>query len=164
MNNREEAIAAYKLVKESVKYAFPRWVDPETTKRTGKGHCGAKSELLVSLLRQKGIEARYVEGRPAKWGLIIMKLAGLDAHFWVEALVDNDWLTLDPAPDSGITHVLGDTNPGTHLSNPTWTIRWDELPPWYKGGYNMFLLWPFRFLTNIQLMILRLIRRLTTRN
>ena len=85
----------------------------------------------------------------------MMRLAVFDVHFWVEARLGNKWLTLDTAPDSGITHFLGDTKPGTHLTNPEYITRWDELPPWYKDGYNMLLFSPLRVLTNIPLALLR---------
>ena len=159
MTKREEAIAIYNSVKETIKYGFPHWGDPNHTLQVKEGHCGIKSELLVYLLKQKGIDARYVEGRPTKWGLIIMKLFEFDVHFWVEAFVDNDWLVLDPVPDSGIARVIGDTKPGTHLCNPTSVMRWDELPPWYKNGYNMWLFALLRWFTNIQLRLLRHTKR-----
>ncbi len=153
-------ISTYEWVKENIRYAYPRWINTSITKRTKKGHCGAKSEVLVSMLRDLGIEARYVEGRNTNLKLLpIMWLKPMDVHFWVEAKVDNEWLCLDPSPDSRIVRLWGDTRPGTHLGNPDYIIRWDEIPPWYKEGYNMFLFWPFKFLTNIELVILRFIWR-----
>jgi len=148
-------VSVYQWVKENIKYAFPRWGSPEQTLREKRGNCAIKSMLLVSMLRDKGIKARYVEGRPTGWKLIIMRLAVFDVHIWVEARLGNKWLTLDPTPDSGITHFLGDTKPGTHLTTPEYITKWDELPPWYKDGYNMKLFSPLRFLTNIQLALLR---------
>jgi len=151
----DEAVSTYQWVKENIKYAFPRWGDTSQTLRERRGNCAIKSELLASMLRDRGIETRYVEGRPAGWGLIIMRMVPFDVHFWTEALVNGEWLTLDPAPDSSIAHVIGDTQPGVHLVNPAWTARWDELPPWYRDGYNMELFSPVRALTNIQLDLLR---------
>jgi len=158
MSKHDDAIAIYNFVKEEIKYAFPCWVNPTMTRRKRKGHCAAKCELLVSMLRDSGIEARYLEGHSTKLRpLPIMWLKAMDMHFWVEAKVNDKWLILDPTPDSGIIRLWGDTQPGMHLGNPEYMIRLDELPPWYKGGYNMFLLWLFRFMTNVELMILRLI-------
>lgn len=118
----------------------------------------------MSLLRDLGLKARYVEGRNTKLRpLPIMRLPPMDVHFWVEARIGDKWLCLDPTPDSGIIPLWGDTEPGTYLGNPEYIARWDELPAWYKDGYNMFLLWPLRFLSNVELMILRLIWRLTSR-
>lgn len=156
----DKAVEVYYWVKENVKYSFPKWHSAEVTKLTRKGYCAAKSELLVSMLRDIGIKARYVEGHETGLRkLPIMMVQGLDAHYWVEARVDNKWLTLDPTPDSGIVCLWGNTEPGMHLGNPKYIQRWAELPGWYKEGYNSFLLWPFRFLTNVELMILRLIWR-----
>jgi transglutaminase-like putative cysteine protease len=164
MTKYEEAVAIYEFVKEEVKYAFPRWIDAETTKRTGRGHCAAKSELLVSLLRDKGIKARYVEGHKTKLKLLpIMKLGGMDIHFWVETRIGNEWLCLDPTPDSGIVRLWGDTKPGMHLGDPEYGAKWDELPSWYKDSYNIPLLWPLRFLSNMELAICRLVWHFTTR-
>jgi len=155
MGTYDEAVSAYQWVKENIKYAFPRWGNPSQTLREKRGNCAIKSELLASMLRDKGIAARYVEGRPTGWGLIIMKMIPFDVHFWIEAQINDEWLTLDPAPDSGIAHFLGDTSPGVHLGSPEWIARWDELPPWYKDSYNMELFYPVRIITDIQLDLLR---------
>ena len=142
-------------VKEEIKYAFPHWAGPGQTLEKKRGNCAIKSELLAHLLRKEGVIVRYVEGRPGGWNRTIMQMYPLNVHFWLEAWVNNQWLTLDPTPDSGVTHFLGDTKPGTHLTNPKWVTRWDELPPWYRESYNMKLFYPLRFLTNIQLFFLR---------
>lgn len=156
MGARDIAIARYEWVKENIKYAYPRWGFLTQTLRVRQGHCGIKSELLVSMLRDNDIEARYVEGRPLDRKYFIINLLNpFDVHFWVEANIDGDWFTLDPTPDSGITHVLGDTEPGTHLEHPIWVKRWDDLPPHYKEGYNSGLFTPLRLLSNVQIEILR---------
>ena len=147
----EQAVADYEWVKENIKYRCSYWGTPQDTLEQGSGHCSAKAELLVDLLTSHGIKARYVEGRPSSGKLFITKLIFSDVHIWVEACVNGEWLTLDPTPDSGIVCLLGDTEPGTHLNEPTYITRWDELPPWYKEGYNSFPMAPFRFLTNVQL-------------
>lgn len=147
----EQTVADYEWVKENIKYRCSHWGDVEDTLEQGTGHCGAKTELLVHLLRTHGMEARYVEGRPTSHKLPITKLIFSDVHFWVEAKVDGEWLTLDPTPDSGIICLLGDTEPGTHLNEPIYITRWDELPPWYKEGYNSLLMAPFRWATNVKL-------------
>jgi len=74
-------------------------------------------------------------------------------HVWVEVYVNGDWLTLDPTPDSGIAHYIGDTKPGTHLNEDciTYTTRWDEIPYWYKGGYNSKIMALYRLITNSEL-------------
>ena len=123
-----------------------------------------KSEVLVALLRDRGFKARYVEGRQtgirSTWVMRILLSLGLvifDSHIWVEALIDNEWLTLDSAPDSGIAHCLGDTKPGTHLGDPKLVARWDEIPAWYRDSYNMKLLFPLRFAAGIELALRRFI-------
>ena len=125
-----------------------------------------KSEVLVAMLRDRGFKARYVEGRQtgirSTWMMTILLSLGLvifDAHIWVEALIDNEWLTLDSAPDSGIAHCLGDTKPGTHLGDPKQVVRWDEIPAWYKDGYNMKLFSPLRLVAGIEMTLRRLLHK-----
>ncbi len=161
----DEAVQAYQSVKEGIKYASPpHWGSPEQTLRERRGHCGMKSEVLVAMLRDRGFKARYVEGRQvglrSTWMMRILLSLGLvmfDAHIWVEAFIDNGWLTLDSSPDSGIAHCLGDTKPGTHLGNPKQVARWNEIPAWYRDGYNMKLFFPLRFAAGIELALRRFI-------
>jgi transglutaminase-like putative cysteine protease len=147
----EEAISEYLWVKENIKYYFPYWGDATRTLAERRGHCGMKAELLISRLRARGLKARYVEGRPSERKLPIVKIGPFSVHFWVEAKVDGKWLTLDPTPDSSILRLSGDTEPGTHLGNPTYITRWDEIPPWYKEGYNHPLIAPLRWVSNLKL-------------
>jgi len=168
----DEVLPIYRWVKENIKYAFAEWGSTSQTLQRKTGHCGMKSEVLVEMLRQRGIQARYVEGRPANNELHIKEAAKplfapllylkkvpfFDVHFWVEALVDGQWLELDTAPDSGIVDALGDTQPGMHLGNPTWFARWDELPFWYRDVNNMAEFFPFRKIANIQMEWLRKVR------
>ena len=164
---KEEAVQAYWLVKESIKFAMPcHWGSPEETLRGEKGHCGMKSEVLVTMLRDKGIKARYVEGRLTglrnTWMTVILRALGLvifDVHIWVEAFTGNKWLVLDPAPDSGIAPSVGDTRPGTHLGNPKQIARYDDIPLWYKDGYNMKILFLLKLATNFELSIRRLVHK-----
>jgi transglutaminase-like putative cysteine protease len=151
----EEAVSEYLWVKENIRYAFSRWDDAATTLAKKSGHCGMKAELLVSRLKARGIEARYVEGRPSRGDLPITKIISFSVHFWVEASIDGKWLTLDPTPDRGIVYLLGDTEPGTHLESPEYITRWDEIPSWYKKGYNHPLIAPFRWISNIKLICQR---------
>jgi len=154
----EQAVADYEWVKENIKYRCSYWGSVEETLASGTGHCGAKCEVLVSMLKSNDIEARYVEGRPADGTLPITWMIFSDVHFWVEAKVDGKWLTLDPTPDSGIVCLLGDTEPGTHLGSPEYITGWDELPPWYKEGYNHPLMLPPRWLSNIKLTYYRIMK------
>ena len=147
----EEAVAEYRWVKENIRYAFSYWGDTEYTLAKRSGHCGMKAELLVSRLRERGIEARYVEGRPSTGNLPMVKVAPFNVHFWVEARGDGRWLTLDPTPDGGIVGFSGDTEPGSHLVRPDYITRWDEIPLWYKESYNHPLVAPLRWVSNIKL-------------
>lgn len=151
MTQYEAAVAEYLWVKESIKYAFPYWGDVTRTLTSRQGHCGIKAELLVSRLRARGTEARYVEGRPSAGNLPILKLAPFSVHFWVEARVNGRWLTLDPTPDSGIVCLSGDTEPGSYLGRPEYITRWDEIPLWYKRLYNHPLFAPLRWISNLKL-------------
>ena len=79
----ETIIAEYRWVKENIKYRLSHWGNTQHTMRTRSGQCGSKSELLVARLRERGIKARFVEGRPLNGGLPIMKLAPFSVHYWV---------------------------------------------------------------------------------
>jgi 7 transmembrane helices usually fused to an inactive transglutaminase/Transglutaminase-like superfamily len=56
----------------------------------GRGDCGAKSRLLVTLLRLRGVPARIMTG------LALSKGTEQRAHHWVEAWVQNRWLPMCP--------------------------------------------------------------------
>jgi hypothetical protein len=58
--------------------------------RGGSGDAGAKSRLLVSLCRNRGIPARLVNG------LALSKSSKESAHVWVEAWVNGHWMPMDP--------------------------------------------------------------------
>jgi transglutaminase-like putative cysteine protease len=147
----QQAIADYNWVKENILYRCSHWGVPGETLIRKSGNCGAKAELLGELLELHGMQVRYVEGRPLSPILPIAKPAIFSVHFWVEVSIGGKWLTLDPSPDSGIAHFLGDTEPGYHLSNPTYTARWNRLPSWFNKAYNHPLTHPLRWATNIKL-------------
>ena len=134
MNQRDQAVVDYYWVKENIRYSLAPWGGVSETLATRRGHCGHKTELLSALLREKGIKTRYIEGRNSvsNFGVV----SPLGRHIWLEAEVDGEWLTLDPALDSGIAHSFGDTEPGTHLGNYAREVVWDELPIEYKQIYN----------------------------
>jgi len=127
----EQAVSDYYWAKENIRYSLTPWRDAGYTLATGAGHCGHKAELLTAILRGRGIRTRYVEGR-----VPVSAPSSLSRHIWVEAEIDGEWLTLDPTPDSGVAHILGDTRPGTHLGRYRLEIVWDELPLEYKRLYN----------------------------
>jgi len=147
----KQAITDYNWVKENILYRFSNWGVPEQTLLQMSGACGAKTELLGELLELHGINVRYVEGRPLPKILPIARIATLDVHFWIEARIGGKWLTLDPTPDSGIEHFLGETSPGTHLIEPRYVGRWNKIPHWYKRCLNHPLIIPVRYISNIKL-------------
>ena len=147
----KQAIADYSWVKENVIYRCSYWGVPEETLVRKSGACGIKAELLGELLELHGIQVRYVEGRPIPPILPAARITPLNVHFWVEAKIGNKWLALDPAPDSGITLLLGETLPGTHLVKPRYIARWNKIPDWYKRVYNHPLVWPLRLASNMKL-------------
>lgn len=149
----DQTVADYQWVKENIRYFLSPWGDTSYTLATRRGHCGAKAELLSQLLRSRGINTRYVEGRfplntPATIGLF-------SKHFWVEAEIDGDWVAFDPTPDSGITHFTGDTQPNSHLGNYAMEVVWDEIPISYKTAYNNPLMGPVRLFFNTKIYLER---------
>ena len=147
----KQAIADYNWVKEQLLYRCSHWGVPGETLIKQPGNCGAKAELLGKLLELHGMKVRYVEGRPLSPILPIAKLALFSVHFCVEVKIGNKWLTLDPTPDSGIAHFLGDTEPCCRLGNASYVARWNRLPSWFKKAYNHPLACPLRWATNIKL-------------
>lgn len=147
----KQAIADYDWVKENIVYRFANWGVPEQTLRQMSGSCGAKAELLGEILELHGISVRYVEGRPSPVIVPLDRIPILNVHFWVEARINDQWLTLDPAPDSGLVHLLGETDPGTHLTTPRYLGRWNKIPDHYRRYFNHPLLMPLRFVSNLKL-------------
>jgi len=155
-NNRDEAINYYKTVKEEVLYGFPlKWGNIATTIRTKKGHCGAKAELLAHKLGLHKYKYRYVVGYNVGMFYKPIMPKFLDLHFWIEVLLNDEWLTLDPSPDSVAAGILGDTIPGTHLGTPSYTRVLDGIPPWYKDVYNNWSILPYKIIINLILMVER---------
>ncbi len=162
ISNYDLAVSLYTLVKDDIVYDLPCWDGPLYTIKVHKGHCGMKSELLVYLLRLVGIKCRLVEGRyngmPDTLIAGILNRLGItlfDVHFWVEADLGSELLTLDPSPDPGIAHFSGDTVVGMHLGTATYITRWDEIPHWYKDAYNSRYIAFLIVLSRIELRIRR---------
>jgi transglutaminase-like putative cysteine protease len=68
------------------------------------GNCEYFAASLAVMLRALGIPARVVNGfQRGEWNpygrYFMVRL--LDAHSWVEAYLDGDWVTLDPSPRAG---------------------------------------------------------------
>lgn len=167
MEKYNSAIQSYYWVKENIKLDTPlHWGDVTETLLRMKGHCAMKSEVLVFQLRNKGINARLVEGHTvrikntfAQRLVLWLGLVPYDVHVWVEALINSEWITLDPTPDSGIAYLIGDTKLGTHLGSPEQIYYWDEIPKWFKDTYNMPLSFPLRLFSRIELKFRRYIKK-----
>ena len=56
--------------------------------KNGRGDCGAKSRLLVALLRNRGIPARLITG------LTLTKGPEQLAHSWAEAWIHDHWVPM----------------------------------------------------------------------
>ncbi|MDD5509811.1 MAG: transglutaminase domain-containing protein [Dehalococcoidales bacterium] len=147
----KQAVVDYEWVKDNVLYRFSYWGVPGQTLFEMSGASGAKSELLGELLELHGISAQYMEGRPLPNLVPLTRVPTLNSHFWVEARIGKDWLTLDPTPDSGLVHLLGDTSPGTHLIDPKYIGRWNKIPDYYRKCFNHPLLIPARYISNLKL-------------
>ena len=168
MIDYDEAVLAYNEVKENIRYALPsRWGSVYSITKHHKGQCGMKCEVLIDKLRRKSIPCRFVEGRLmlgkppifSLWLILKLGLVLFDAHVWVEAFIDGNWLVLDPSPDSGIAHCFGDTIPGTHLGHPQYIHRMTKIPEWYKKEYEMRLFQPLRVMINTELVIRRWLKK-----
>jgi hypothetical protein len=129
----KQAIADYDWVKENILYRFSNWGVPEQTLNQMCGACGAKVELLGELLDLHGISVRYVEARPLPIIVPLARIPILNVHFWVEA------------------HLLGESSPGTHLTNPRYVGRWNKIPDYYRKCFNHPLLIPLRYVSNLKL-------------
>jgi len=147
----EQAISDYNWVKANIRYHLSTWGVPEQTLVLMSGACGAKAELLGEILELHGISVRYVEGRPLPIIVPLARIPVLNVHFWVEAKIGDKWLILDPTPDNDLTHLLGETSPGTHLINPKYIGRWNKIPDHYKKCFNHPLLMPLRYMSNLKL-------------
>ncbi len=92
-NLLEYAINAYKELKNRIKSKTTGKYDTLTNifKNNG-GDCAAHSKVLVSLLRNNGIPARYIVGG------VINKNNGFDRHVWVEFYLERyGWIPADAA-------------------------------------------------------------------
>lgn len=97
-NDREKAKAIYDYVAQNVTYDVQKYKNDEfrwddsaiKTLELKSGVCQDYAFLAIALLRASDIEARFVEGR-----------AGGVRHAWVEAKIDESWLTMDPTWGAG---------------------------------------------------------------
>lgn len=93
----EKSKAIYDFVANTISYDVNKfqndgfeWNDSALkTLNSQNGVCQDYAYLTIALLRASNIEARFVEGYTT------------DRHAWVEAKVDNRWLTMDPTWGAG---------------------------------------------------------------
>lgn len=96
--NMEKARAIYKYVAQTMRYDVQKlkrntfsWRDSSIKAlETKKGVCQDYVFLTVALLRAAGIPSHFVEG-----------MAQGQAHAWVESLIGNRWISMDPTWGSG---------------------------------------------------------------
>lgn len=93
----EKSKAIYDFVTKNISYDVDKfqnddfnWDDSALkTLNSQTGVCQDYAYLTIALLRASNIDARFVEGYTT------------DRHAWVEAKVDNRWLTMDPTWGAG---------------------------------------------------------------
>ncbi|MBS4209916.1 transglutaminase-like domain-containing protein [Bacillus sp. FJAT-50079] len=99
---REKAKAIYDFTAKNVAYDVEKfhtsnfaWDDSALkTLELKKGVCQDYAYLAAALLRASGIEARFVAGKAGTGPL-------KENHAWIEANIDDEWLTMDPTWGSG---------------------------------------------------------------
>lgn len=95
LNSNSDGVTAikeiYKFISETINTSgFSGKTDALTTLRLGEASCNGKSRLFVAMLRTLGIPSRLVGG-------IILKDGNKTVtHQWLEVLVGNEWVTMDP--------------------------------------------------------------------
>ncbi len=81
----------YKYISEDIKTTgFSGKTDAITTLRLREASCNGKSRLFVAMLRTLGIPSRLVGG------LILNSGSKTVTHQWLEVLIGDQWVTMDP--------------------------------------------------------------------
>jgi hypothetical protein len=100
-SDRDKAKSIYDYVAKNVSYDVEKYENDDfnwddsalKTLESKTGVCQDYAYLAIAMLRASGIEARFVEGRAG--GIFPGR------HAWVEANLDDEWITLDPTWGSG---------------------------------------------------------------
>jgi hypothetical protein len=100
-SDRDKAKAIYDYVAKNVSYDVEKYENDDfnwddsalKTLKTKTGVCQDYAYLAIAMLRASDIEARFVEGRAG--GIFPGR------HAWVEANLDEEWVTMDPTWGSG---------------------------------------------------------------
>jgi len=115
--DKERAVLIERYLKENYSYSLavssPReGIDAVTDFLfySKKGFCEHYATSMVLMLRGLGIPSRIVNGfyggETNKYGgYIIVRQS--DAHSWVEALINNEWIRFDPTPSVPKSHPTG---------------------------------------------------------
>ena len=102
---RQKATALHDYVRDAIKFGFNRYFDlssPERTLALGVAHCNPKTELMMALFREAGLEAyphfvvlpnEVVRGvvSPDRYWLVPRGLS----HSYTEVRVEGTWCSID---------------------------------------------------------------------
>lgn len=100
----ETARLIYEFVRDEVRFGYSAFEPMKASEilKAGYGQCNTKGILLMALLRRAGIMCRFhVFGidkslqKGAHYPFVYQRLAQVLQHSWVEALVDDQWITLE---------------------------------------------------------------------
>lgn len=122
-NDGQKAVLLEKFLQDNYTYGFDYPFsdssDPvgDFLEKKPAAHCELFATALTLMLRSLNIPARYVNGyvvREPSGEAEYWTVRGRDAHAWVEAYLDGQWVTLDPTP------------PGAQPASPGWMERAKE--------------------------------------
>ena len=105
---------------------------------TKAGHCEYFASACTLMLQSVGVPARLVNGF---YGSELNSLTGKNevkqhhSHAWVEAFVDDQWITLDPVPDSDRQQAVASVKSNSLISDLQAALN--DL--WTGGMHNMTL-------------------------
>ena len=95
----EKAVRLTKWINKNIKYdraiENKKTESSEWTMKNKRGVCGELSNLLVAMLRSQDIPAKFIVGY-AYSPSSLNSYATIESHAWVEAFIDNRWISIDP--------------------------------------------------------------------